>query len=434
MRLPGVRLRIIFINRFFYPDHSATSQMLSDLAFGLAERGVAVSVITSRLHYDDPTANLPACETVKGVGIERIWTSRFGRAGLMSRLLDYLTFYASAAWTLARLARRGDIVIAMTDPPALSILVSVVAWLRGAVFINWLQDVFPEVAEALQLAGKRSSVLLAPLRLARDISLRRASMNVAIGSSMAERLSQSGVKQSRIAVIPNWADTRAIQPVAPRTNRLRSEWGLSEKFVVVYSGNLGRAHGIEELLEAMTATSAGAGESQIHWLFIGGGVGFEQLKRKAEQQGISNLTFRPYQPREALSQSLSVADVHLVLLKPELEGLIVPSKFYGIAAAGRPIAFVGAAGGEIARIIKQYECGESVSSGDGGGLAQTLAHMARTPERCSAMGARAREMCEQHFSKEGAIGAWARLIEQIGQAQSQKVPNKRDAEPTLRSR
>lgn len=406
-------MRIIFINRFFYPDHSATGQMLTDLAFGLAERGEAVSVIASRLRYDEPDAQLPSREKQRGVEIERVWTSRFGRAGLALRMFDYLTFYISAAWMLARIARRGDIVVAMTDPPALSILVSVIARARGAISVNWLQDIFPEVAEALQVAGRRSSLLFAPFRLPRNLSLRRASMNVAIGTRMAERLREFGVNEERISVIPNWSDIEAIWPVPSKKNRLRAEWGLSAKFVVGYSGNLGRAHGIETLLDAIAATGQAGEEAKICWLFIGGGACFEQLRRETERQGIANVVFRPYQSREKLAESLSVADVHIVLLKPQLEGLIVPSKFYGIAASGRPTVFVGADDGEVARLINQFGCGATIASGDGRGLAETLAIFANDPERCRAMGERARAMCEASFGKKQAIAAWSKLLESL---------------------
>jgi len=410
-------MRVIFINRFFYPDHSATSQMLTDLTLGLVERGAVVSVITSRLHYDDAKARLPARDMVSGVHVERIWTSRFGRTGLISRATDYLTFYFSAAWTLARLIRRGDIVVAMTDPPAFSILASVVAWARGARLINWLQDVFPEVAEALQLAGRNSARLFRPFRILRDISLHHASMNVAIGTLMAERLLQSGVEPGRIAVITNWADTAAIRPVPRSENRLRSDWYLSDKFVVAYSGNLGRAHDIETLVEAMTTSSQAAGP-EIHWLFIGGGTGFEQLRHATDELGIANITFRPYQPRERLAESLSVADVHIVSLRPELEGLIVPSKFYGIAAAGRPIVFIGSLNGEIARLVNQFGCGIALAAGSGSGLAEALAMLVRDPKRCRQLGERARVMCEAHFSKELAIAAWNDLLVQVRRSEA----------------
>lgn len=406
-------VRIIFINRFFYPDHSATSQMLTDLAFGLAEHGATVSVISSRLRYDEPDACLPSHEKHRGVEIERIWTSRFGRARLAFRMIDYLTFYISAAWTLARIARRGGLVVAMTDPPALSILVSVIARARGAVSVNWLQDIFPEVAEALQVAGRRSSLLFAPFRLLRNLSLRHASMNVAIGMRMAERLREFGVDEARIAVIPNWSDIEAIWPVLSKKNRLRADWGLSNKFVVGYSGNLGRAHGAETLLDAIATTSQADEDAKIFWLFIGGGACFDELKRETKRRGIADVVFQPYQPRERLAESLSAADVHIVLLKPELEGLIVPSKFYGIAASGRPTLFVGASDGEVARLVKQFGCGVTIASGDGLGLAETITILANDPERCRAMGEGARAMCEANFGKKQAIAAWLKLLESI---------------------
>ena len=118
--------------------------MLSDLAFDLARQGERVTVITSRQRYDAPNVALPAKETIDGVEIFRVWTSRFGRQNLIGRSADYLSFYVTAAWTLLRLARRGDIVIAKTDPPMLSVIAAPIARLRGARLVNWLQDIFPD--------------------------------------------------------------------------------------------------------------------------------------------------------------------------------------------------------------------------------------------------------------------------------------------------
>ena len=109
-------MRLVFVNRFFFPDHSATSQILTDLCFALAARGHEVRVVTSRLRYDDPSTALPANETVSGVAVHRVWTSRFGRGALLGRAMDYLTFYLSAWWRLMRLADRGTIMVEKTDP------------------------------------------------------------------------------------------------------------------------------------------------------------------------------------------------------------------------------------------------------------------------------------------------------------------------------
>src|SRR5262245_59016805 len=158
------RVTLIFLNRFLHPDHSATSQMLSDLAFALAKPGAAVTVITSRQRYDAPMDALPPRETVDGVSIYRVWTSRFGRANLLGRVIDYATFYLSAAWRLWRLARPGDVVIAKTDPPMLSVIAVPLCRRRGVRLINWLQDIFPETAQALGVGGR---VARTPFRLVR---------------------------------------------------------------------------------------------------------------------------------------------------------------------------------------------------------------------------------------------------------------------------
>ena len=100
------RRRVIFLNRFFYPDHAPTAELLSDVAFALAERGFDVSVITSRQNYDKADAELPRRENVRGVDITRVWTSKHGRLRLAGRSVDYLTFYLSSAWHVWRTARR----------------------------------------------------------------------------------------------------------------------------------------------------------------------------------------------------------------------------------------------------------------------------------------------------------------------------------------
>src|SRR5262249_54294820 len=145
--------RFIFLNRFFYPDHAATSELLSDLAFELARRGLRIKVITSRLGYDNTANPLPSHETVSGVEVFRMWTSRQGQPRLHGRNLDYLSFYIVAAWRLWCVARAGDVIVAKTDPPLLSVISAAIAWLRGARLVYSRPDVFPEAAAAFWLPG-----------------------------------------------------------------------------------------------------------------------------------------------------------------------------------------------------------------------------------------------------------------------------------------
>jgi glycosyltransferase involved in cell wall biosynthesis len=413
---------LLFINRYFYPDHSATSQLLSDLAFELAT-GDTVTVVTSRQSYGDAEARLPADETVRGVRIVRIWTTRFGRSNLFGRAIDYLTFYVSAAVQLIRLTRRGDVVIAKTDPPMLSVIAAPIARLKGARLINWLQDLFPEVAEAVGVGTNplmRGSYGL--MRALRNASLRAASMNVVLGERMAERVKSAGVRA--ITIIPNWSDGREIRPVARSENVLRKEWGLDGRFVVGYSGNLGRAHEYRTLIDAIElieergpaashdlAAVADAGSKEpIRWLFVGGGALYDRFREEVSARGLTCVIFKPYQPRERLSESLSAADVHLVSLKPELEGLIVPSKFYGVAAVGRSTLFIGDPKGEIATVIARHDCGLSVAEGNSRALADAIEALATDPPRREAMGTNARRAFETHYDKQVAFDAWRKVL------------------------
>src|SRR3954454_19557239 len=184
--------RIIFLNRYFYPDHSATSQLLSDLAFHLAESGRQVHVITSTQAYDNSNSRLPENQIVNGVHIYRIATTRFGRSMLVGRGIDYASFYAGARRLLRELVQRDDILIALTDPPLLSIIAARAARRRGAQLINWLQDIYPEVAAALDipLLGGRLGSLVARFR---DESLGQAAANVVFGQRMREKLTYRGI-------------------------------------------------------------------------------------------------------------------------------------------------------------------------------------------------------------------------------------------------
>jgi colanic acid biosynthesis glycosyl transferase WcaI len=408
--------RIIFLNRFFFPDHSATSQMLGDLAFHLAEYGNDVRVITSRQRYDDPHAGLPETEAIDGVHIDRLATTRFGRSALLGRGFDYLSFYGLVWRRVLASAQPGDILVAKTDPPLLCLPALRAAKRRRLRLVNWLQDLYPEVAMRLGvplLGGPAGRALLA----LRDAALRAAAANVVVGEGMAEILRARGIAAERIQVIPNWGDDEEVLPVEHRDNPLRHAWGLTNRFVVGYSGNLGRAH---EFATVLKAAEQLRDDPAIVFLFIGGGNKLDALASQVRERGLDPLfRFLPYQERATLSHSLGVADLHWISLKPELEGLIVPSKFYGIAAAGRPIIAVTARDGEIARLVRRHECGIVVEPGDGKALGEALRRLMTEPDRLAAMGARARAMLDEHFSRRQAFARWRSLLESVASSVQQ---------------
>jgi colanic acid biosynthesis glycosyl transferase WcaI len=408
MRRP-IMSRVVFVNRYFYPDESATAQLLADLAFGLAARGMDVHIVCSRQLYDAPEAPLGALETVRGVVIHRLWTTRFGRRRLWGRAFDYASFYVACAVTLIKLLQARDIVVAKTDPPLISIVAALAARFKGARLVNWLQDVFPEVASMLG-ANPLPAVLDRALRSLRDASLRSAQVNVVLGSRMLEYITARRVPVSQCRVIENWADGEKLRPKATADSVLRRRLGLADKFVIGYSGNLGRAHEFETVLGAAEGLRSDDG---IAFLFIGAGAKMDELKASVVRRHMTNFHFLPYQPRESLEDSLAAADVHLVTLIPSLEGLIVPSKFYGILAAGRPVVFIGDVDGELSRIIRASHCGVVVASGNSTELFDAIKSLERDTDGRTNMGLAARELMCSRFAARRALDCWAQLLTEI---------------------
>ena len=412
------RQRILLLNRFFFPDQSPTSELLSDLAFALSDRNFQVTVITSRLRYDDRDARLCPNEIVRGVEIRRTWSLRFRQDRLIGRGLEYLSFYLSAGLCLWWVARAGDVIVSKTDPPLLSILAAAIARIRGARLINWLQDLFPEVAERLEVAGAAAHSVFRQLQRLRNRSLRSAAMNVVPGIGMAKTLEQEGIAPDRIQVIPNWSDGASITPISPEANELRARWDLGSLLVVGYAGNFGRAHDFETIIQTMTlhqqrARLAPADDMmhQIVFLLVGGGAQREKLAREIAMRKLNNVRLHPYQPRELLAELLGAADIHLVSLRPELEGLMVPSKFYGITAAARPAIFIGSTKGEIAQLVEETKCGVTIESGDSEGLLSRIVDLARNPALMRAMGSRARSAFEARWEKRHALAKWQAVID-----------------------
>ena len=392
--------------------------MLSDLSFRLAEYGVSVTVVTSRQLYEDPRAALPPREVTHGVTVHRVAGATRGRARILGRALDYVSFHAAAGVELLSILRKGDVVVAKTDPPLISLAVSYAAALRGAVLVNWLQDLFPEVASILTpnlIPAWAERWLIG----ARNRSLRRAAMNVVLSESMRARLLAAGIAAARVRIVPNWADTASVRPQAAAESATRLRLGLAGRFVVGYSGNLGRAHEFDTLIGAARLLRR---DSRFAFLITGGGAKADALREAVQAEGLGSFFFQGYQPAELLSDSLAAADLHFVSLLPALEGLIVPSKTYGILAAGRAVLYVGATDGDLGRLVTERDCGIAVAVGDSARLAAELTALRDSPSRLQAMGVKARQLALSRYTSEHALADWLEFLEGIAPSSVRSTP------------
>ena len=436
-------MKILFLNRVYPPADGATGELLADLAPELARNGWQVTIITSRA-----TKMSLSSEIVNGVRVERVNSLPFTRASHWRRALSYLTVYPALLWRALRLPP-ADVVVTLTDPPLLLLLGPLLKWTKGSSLVHWAQDMYPEIAEEIGVLSK-GGWFAGLCRRSSTWGLRQHDRVIVVGRCMKERFRQRGLSEGAIVVIPNWGQGAHRVPAAAgqisamanpsdagmagaetarEKNPFRGEHKLEGRFVAMYSGNFGLAHDFQAMLEA--AARLVSRRPEILFLFIGAGPRLAGLKEQVETLRLSNVHFLPAQPIARLAHALSGADLHLVSMLPNLPGLVVPSKVYGVLVAGRPCIFIGPKESEAARIIEQYRCGSVIDPYDGEALAQCLLEWASNPERlrtASQHAARAAEL----FTVSSAAEAFRDVLRGTrrsvsctdGELVPQQIPNK----------
>jgi glycosyltransferase involved in cell wall biosynthesis len=403
-------MRLTILNQFFYPDHSATSQLMTALAEDLAAQGVEVTALASQGSYNGGQI-FASRESYRGVQIERVRATNFGKQRLPGRLSDYLTFYLGACWKLLSLPRQ-DVVMALTTPPLIGLVALLAGRLRGTRFVALQEDMYPDVAVALGALQERS-LMARLLEWLTRLMLRHADRIIVLSDCMLERVvAKLGASaRPRIDVIHNWADGREIVPLACEKARFFAERGLAElgeKFVVLFSGNLGLVNEFSTVLEAARMLRE---QSNVAFVFIGEGAKSAEIESFVSQYRLPNVFTLPYQPRADLCRSLAAGDALLVTLADGLAGLSVPSKTYSNLAAGRPLLFVGEQDSSIAALIAQQRCGVAVPSGASELLARTLQTWSANPALVAELGLRSRALFEQRFDRPHAVRCYLQSLQ-----------------------
>lgn len=316
-----------------------------------------------------PAEGAPASEiTDDGVHVDRISALSFTRESTLRRGLAYASLFPAF---LARGLRipSPDVIVTKTDPPMLKVLGPLLGRFTGARTVHWAQDLYPEVAEGIGVIDE-GGLLARAMRGLSTWALRRHDRVVAVGRCMRERLVEDrGLDSGTVSVIPNWPPS-GVEPVPHDENPFRSEHDLDNRFVVMYSGNMGLAHPFDAVLDAAARLQDEAPDALF--VFVGEGPRKDDLRQQAKRRGLANVRFLPFQPADRLHQSLSAADLHLVTMRSELEGLVVPSKLYGALGAGRPALFLGPSDSEAARVVEERDCGTVLPTPDGEELANAI--------------------------------------------------------------
>lgn len=390
--------RVFFVNRFYWPDETATAQLLTDLAENLAMKGHAVTVVTSR----PPNYSVAPNERQRGVEVIRTGGSRSEGSSMASKAMSYLSFSARALRILSKQLKPEDIVVLMTDPPLLNIPATRLALKRGARVVHWVQDIYPEVAAAVGRGAFTKT-----LKRRRDKAWLASDICIIPGADMAEYARSRGVDPNRMLISPNWAPGGLEEVDADMVERLRKDWSLVGKFIVMYSGNLGRVHDLDPIIDVAESLRK---EPDIVFLFVGSGPQKARLQGQATRRHLTNVIFKPAQPRIRLATTLSLAHLHLVTLKEDCESFVFPSKFHGIAAAGKPTLFIGSKSSELSRVVTSRDLGKAYARHEVDAIVQTIRHLRHSPSDCARMSRMAETYAKQSGGLAAAVSLWDRLL------------------------
>lgn len=399
--------RLLVLNQYYWPGVEATAHLLTELCEGLASE-FEVTVVTGRLH-DHPSAR-PGRTERNGVHVVRVNSTAFERTRLGLRAANYAT-YLLQSFRAAATASRPDVVVCMTDPPIIGDLGHVVARRFGVPLLVVSQDVFPEIA--VELKRLENPFVIGALRVLISWYLKRADRVVAIGETMQARLIEKGACPERLTVIPNWVDTALLAP-EPRDNPWARAQGLDGRFVVMHSGNIGHAQNLDALVRAGTFLRD---LDDVEIVLIGTGARRRAIEDLARLLEVDAVRFLPYEPRDALSQSLSAAHVHVVGLARGLSGYVVPSRLYGVLAVGRPVIVCADAESETAQVVSQTGCGIVIAPGRPELLAEAIRTAHDGGYDLERMGALGREYVVANADRRVAVERYAAILHELAATQ-----------------
>jgi glycosyltransferase involved in cell wall biosynthesis len=370
-------LRILLLNQCFYPDVVSTAQHLTDLATALAARGHAVTVIASDCGYDDPSVHFKRHERWNDIEIIRIPSLSLGKNGRWRRAFNFASFMLMCALRLVVL-RRFDVVVALTSPPLISFLGALFVKLKGGKFCFWVMDLNPDEAIAAGWLNEKSLTSRALQRML-NYSLNAAARTVVLDRFMKERVVAKGIDPARIMIVPPWSHDDHVQYSAAGREEFRRQHGLTEKFVVMYSGNHSPCHPLDTLLDAAQALKD---QSEIVFCFAGGGSEQVKVRDRAAKYGLTNVKCLPYQPLQQLAGSLSAADLHVVVMGNEFVGIVHPCKVYNIMSVGAPTLYIGPTPSHVTDIASQHQYRFFIAThGDAGGVVQAILEARQQHER-----------------------------------------------------
>jgi glycosyltransferase involved in cell wall biosynthesis len=404
---PPKSLRVLIVTQFYPPDYAATGQLIAELADQLGEWGLNMHIFTGQPGYAFDRDSAPKRERQQQVNVRRSRTSRLWPLRIRGRAINGLLFCLRAAGHLLKHGRKYDLLVLTSEPPYLPILGYLARLGLRLPYVCILYDLYPDIPVALNVVPSQHWLVRLWERVNQRV-WRQAQSIVVLSSSMRSRLLRKmPTLCDKIHIIPSWADSHVIVPRAKQDNWFAHAQQTVQHFTVQYSGNLGRCHDLETLLQAIELLR----DTPIRFLFIGRGAQLSACIERVQRSRLQHLCrFLPYQEKSVLPYSLTACDLSIVSISAGLEGLVAPSKLYGILAAGRPVAAICEPHSYLRDLIAEAQCGECFTNGDAPGLARYIQELAAHPDRAQALGQAGRHYLDTHYTpKQVALAYWQML-------------------------
>jgi len=399
---------IVFVEQFYYPEGWGGAQIPLDITTALAQSGRPVTVICGKDQYVPAQGRTQTDPRDAGVKIRYLPRYRLCRGNWKGTMAQVWFCLAASAMLFTR--RRPSMVIVQTNPPLVVVAMSLVASIIRRPLIIIAQDLYPEVMIAHGMIAKQSlqgRILASVFRLAYG----RAQRVVSLGPRMSARLLDKHVASARICEISNWA-TGDLSLIRGSANMLTRDWGLTGKFVLLYSGNMGIAHDTDTVLRAIASERSAL--SNLRLVIVGQGGRIAEAEQLTKDLGLEDLVqFKPLVSPELLPQTLGIADLALVTLLPGFEGLVVPSKLLGHMARGVPTLYIGPSDSDVAQLIERSHGGITVCNGQVKQLASLLIDLVHDPTPLSAMRSNAARYYEANLSREIGLRRYRELVERV---------------------
>ncbi len=397
-------MRILLLNLYYPPDTSATAKMAATVAEALSERN-DVTVLCGRPSYD-PNERRPwrlwQTETAGRVKIVRVGSTDYPRFAMNRRVLNYLSYVALAI--PRALFVRCDAVLAMTDPPFEGIVGAIVALLKGKRYIYNIRDMYPDMAVG--------GAIVEPGPLARiwermhRWAMRRATRVIVLGEDMRARIIAKDVNPAGIEIVRDGADIFPADAPPPLLDDeiIRAIRGDS-KFVLLHAGNLGFYGAWDTLITAVRTLE----EDGVSLVFVGEGAQRGHVEALAREA--NNVRFLPFFPANKILSVLAAADAHVITVKRGLEGVVVPSKMYGILAAGKPIVAVAPEETDAACLGVKFGFAVSADPDSPEKVAAAIRSLAKDSAKLQDMGRAARAVASD-YDRVKELQKFVKIIEE----------------------